>query len=816
MKNIPAQAWTRSLDQVLKKPGKAGISLTMASALRLLPLGLRMLRNNRAALAAGFEPWDVLHSVHPGPVGGVPLGGIGGGSIGRGWQGVFNRWCMRPGFPYQDIVYADQFSLFVQRGREPARSLALTSVKPKKSVLSKWDWNMDPACATYHGLFPRAWTVYEEPLPGVRLTCQQISPFIPHNYKESSYPTAVFEWTVENTGKDPAVLALMFSFQNGTGRPNDRVGGHHNQPFKKTISRKKIAGVLLHHTYRQVKTKPVDERTDTPLEIISNPLTFALATAEGADRQVTYTSRFDPLGDGSLVWRDFSSDGMLSDQKDPTPSNENEAIGAALAVRVKLQPGASTTIVFSLAWDMPTVQSGHGTRYHPRYTVFYGTKANAAATIACDALTQYPAWVRAIQKWQQPILDDRQLPDWYKTALFNELYYITHGACFWGYPAGEKPDPKKMGHYSYLEGHEYRMVNTYDVHYNSSIALIMLFPQIELSLQRDFAKTVPLQCNKRYRTASTNEWAFRKVKGAIPHDLGWPDEDPWILLNGYPLHDTSKWKDLNPKFALQVFRDYVFTKDLAFLRSVWPAVEESVDYMLQFDRDGDGLIENEFADQTYDAWQVKGPSAYTGNLWLACLKAAALLAKKLGRKASNAKYERLFASAVKAYEEKLWNKSYYNYDSSRSRQHDSIMADQLAGYWFLRMAGVPSVLPPDHVRKALHTIYEKNVMGVLGGSIGALNGIRPDGSYDRSSMQSSEVWAGTTYSLAATMLHEGMVKEAFRTAWGIYHMTYEKMGYWYSTPEAWTLQGDFRALTYMRPLAIWAMQHAWEARKKGR
>jgi uncharacterized protein (DUF608 family) len=40
---------------------------------------------------------------------------------------------------------------------------------------------------------------------------------------------------------------------------------------------------------------------------------------------------------------------------------------------------------------------------------------------------------------------------------------------------------------------------------------------------------------------------------------------------------------------------------------MWPVVKHAVDYMLQFDKDGDGMIENEgFPDQTYDAWLVKG------------------------------------------------------------------------------------------------------------------------------------------------------------------------------------------------------------------
>jgi non-lysosomal glucosylceramidase len=60
--------------------------------------------------------------------------------------------------------------------------------------------------------------------------------------------------------------------------------------------------------------------------------------------------------------------------------------------------------------------------------------------------------------------------------------------------------------------------------------------------------------------------------------------------------------------------------------------------------------------------------------------------------------------------------------------------------------------------------------------------------------------------LAGFMLGEGMKEEAFRTAWGIYHVSYETKGYWFRTPEAWEISGNYRASMYMRPAAIWAME----------
>ncbi len=50
-------------------------------------------------------------------------------------------------------------------------------------------------------------------------------------------------------------------------------------------------------------------------------------------------------------------------------------------------------------------------------------------------------------------------------------------------------------------------------------------------------------------------------------------------------------------------------------------------------------------------------------------------------------------------------------------------------------------------------------MSFAGGQMGAVNGMRPEGVPDRSSVQSDEVWIGVVYGLAATMIYEvGLTK----------------------------------------------------------
>ena len=45
-----------------------------------------------------------------------------------------------------------------------------------------------------------------------------------------------------------------------------------------------------------------------------------------------------------------------------------------------------------------------------------------------------------------------------------------------------------MGQFAYLEGHEYPVLNSYDMHFNASFALAMNWPLLELSLQRDIER----------------------------------------------------------------------------------------------------------------------------------------------------------------------------------------------------------------------------------------------------------------------------------------------------------------------------------------
>ena len=64
--------------------------------------------------------------------------------------------------------------------------------------------------------------------------------------------------------------------------------------------------------------------------------------------------------------------------------------------------------------------------------------------------------------------------------------------------------------------------------------------------------------------------------------------------------------DMNPQFVMLVWRDFLWTGDMEFLRRLWPHVRNAMEAMAGLDRDGDALPDFETKRNTYDAWDFRG------------------------------------------------------------------------------------------------------------------------------------------------------------------------------------------------------------------
>jgi non-lysosomal glucosylceramidase len=739
---------------------------------------------------------------------GAPVGGFGAGTFSRTYRGDFSRWHLKTGVHKYETVDANQFAMYQKsEGASLGVAQVLSTTHPENHGLSAWKWDYPVGAGDYCALYPKAWYDYRWNQFPAHVVLEQFSPILPDNYRESSYPVAVYRWHAENPTNRAVTVSVMLSWANMLGWFNSfsrdlssrRNHGNRNRFVSEAQG---TAGTMKGLVFDRKRFGPVENEWDGQ---------FTIAALESPGVEISHFTTFNPADDGGRIWESFAQSGVLGGNgEDWVSSGEN--LAGAIAVRFTLKPGEKRTVPMVIAWDLPIVEFGSGRKWYRRYTDFYGTTGTKAWDIARDGLVKSAAWSDAIDAWQAPYVNDQSKPLWYRGELFNELYILADGGTLWGRPIGT--DPKTPASFAFMECFDYPYYATLDVRFYGSMPLAKFWPDIDKQVLREFAKTVPEDSPDKYiwqwKSEQTNALALRtrKAKGSVPHDLGVPEEDPIFQSNQFSWQNTTDWKDLNSKFVLMIWRDYVFSgkKDTAFLQDTWPTVQESLEYLRKYDHDGDGIPENDgFPDQTYDVWVVRGESAYCGGLWLAAVRAAEEIARTLGDNAAAKKYKELFARSQASFINKLWNGSYFSYDT-KSEYRDNIQADQLAGQWYATMTGLGDLVPREMQRSALIKIYDNNVMKFAKGEMGAVNGIAADGSIIRTNEQVQEVWIGTTFSVAALMLGDEMKDEAYHTAWGVYHVVYETKGYWFRTPEAYDETGNYRASMYMRPAAIWAME----------
>lgn len=779
------------------------------------------------------KPYTVRYSsnLDDGPWHGMPLGGFGAGCIGRSSRGDFNLWHLDGGEHTFKSLPACQFSVFEQAENSPTQAYALCTQPPEDGTLSSWQWypasspSSTPNTGTYHALYPRSWFVYENVFQ-TELTCEQFSPVWAQCYQESSYPVAVFEWTAHNPTDKPITLSIMLTWQNMVGwftnaikNPEVQVRDDGSPVYEYQPRWGDSTGSLNQWIVDNFRVGCLLDRVRLHDEIQEGEGQLCLATATNPSMEVFYHNRWNPAGNGAQVWRTFATDGSLADVQDETPAAPGEQIAAAIALRFTIRPGKTRKIPFILAWDFPVTEFSPGINYFRRYTDFFGRTGNNAWSIVRTALKHSELWQEKIQSWQNPVLNRQDLPNWFKMALFNELYLLSDGGTIWS--AADDRDP--IGQFGVLECLDYRWYESLDVRLYGSFALLMLWPRLDKAVLEAFARAIPTSDDTSRIIGYNQAQAIRKIADATPHDLGAPNEYPWEKTNYTSYQDCNQWKDLPCDFVLQVYRDFVLTgsNDLEFLWECWPAIVKALAYLKTFDKDGDSIPENSGApDQTFDDWQLKGVSAYCGGLWLAALEAAIAIGDILSSQSPPAfhsveaplpesisatieLYRQWLEQAKPIYQEKLWNGQYYRLDSESNS--DIVMTDQLCGQFYAKLLNLPDIVPAECVRSALTTVYDSCFLKFHNGQLGAANGVRLDGTpANPDATHPLEVWTGINFGVAAFLLQLGMKEQAFELTEAVVGKVYEN-GLQFRTPEAITAVGTFRASHYLRAMAIWAV-----------
>ena len=802
-------------------------------------------------IGMGWEqPYTVRYAsnLDDGPWHGAPLGGFGAGCLGRSSRGDFNLWHLDGGEHWYGQLPDCQFALYESDGDQsrayalatqpeiPASAIDELKARGDRQPLSAWQWypasTAELDTGSYSARYPLSWFDYRN-VYRAELSCEAFSPILPGDYRRTSYPVAVFRWQLANPGPAPLDLSLLLSWRNTTGwftntDPSAAVefrdDGSPEHRYVPAIGRTRL------HRNSWVdrpglKGLLLDGERDLPIAegqgqwCLALPDEAALAEAnagQGLSRlEILRCSRWDPSGDGAELWQSFARDGSIANSNDDRPSGDGDPASAALALRLRLEPGASVEIPLVISWDLPQTSFASGSGALRRYTDFFGASGDNAAAIAAEALADWPSWRQQIDSWQRPVLERSDLPEPLRMALFNELYDLASGGSLW--TAAGPGDP--VGRFGVLECLDYAWYESLDVRLYGSFGLLQLWPELDKAVLRSFARAIPASdptprpIGWYFTQGRGRVEAARKLAGATPHDLGAPNERPFDATNYTAYQDCNLWKDLASDFVLQVWRSFRLApggEDLRFLADCWPAAVTALRYLHNFDINGDGLPDNGGApDQTFDDWPLRGVSAYCGALWIAALEAGLAMGQRLQLELGldTSGEQRQFGGWLELsranFDRLLWNGEYYNIDAESGTP--VVMADQLCGDFYARLLGLPPVVSDERSRSALGAIKEACFEAFAGGRLGVANGLRRDGTpLDPNGTHPLEVWTGINFGLAAYYRLMGDTTTALAICTAVVGQVYGG-GLQFRTPEAITAVNTFRACHYLRAMAIWAL-----------
>ncbi len=747
---------------------------------------------------------------------GLPLGGIGTGGIIFAAGGGFTRWTLKAGAVKNFREPACGFALWQKPagGEAMARALQPPPDEAAAGQLSAWTWVGagqkgawsflgDQADGAYDVLFPLARHGFESgENETVRLKIESWSPVVPGRLDWAGLPVAMFQCTLQNTAETRADAAVMFHFANMVGwfnsferaRPQRRNAGNQNMRFETS----EVEGVLMGSMAAYGESPPEGFGT------------MAMVAEAMPGLEIAVCSTFDGLSDGAEVWSDFAANGHvpenLPDWRAAAGFAEAESglPTTAIAVKTLLAPGESRNVTFALAWDFPTISFGAGRSWKRAYTAEWGAKGDQAARIACHAIANHRQWRGEINAWHTRHAAENGNDPHRAGMMLNELYFLVDGNTVW-----TARDIKTPSHFGLIECPDYDYYNSLDLWTYASEAVYRHWPELEDMVMDGFAGFAMAGDATQRRHMTGGQTFPLLLKGALPHDLGAPLEDPFVTPNAYTWRDSTGWKDLNSFFVITMARD-ARRAGPKWLQRHFPAIEAAMDRLAGFDRDDDGLIENDgVPDQTFDNIVMKGPSAYCAGLWLAALLAGVEAARMAGNAARAREWLALAAKGRESFDQKLWAGSHYRTDTE-GPYRDCLFIEQLYGPFLARRYSFGEIVPPEKAQTALKTLFETNFR-VTGQGRGAVTLATRDGHMIAGTadgvdptFQAGEVLIGFNLSFAAQLENWRLADEADILRRALYKEIYEDRNLAFRTPAAIDLaHRTHRAPMNMRPLAVW-------------
>ena len=598
--------------------------------------------------------------------------------------------------------------------------------------------------------FPFVHVELSDPELPLAVALDAFNPFIPLNADESGIPAGIMEYRVRNLSDSPLDIAVTGSLFNAVGFDGYDVWGNMKlkAPVDNAFREGKAARGLW---FRSTALAPEDVSfgsmalvTDVP-SVTAKPEWIAGQWVDGIQD----------------FWDDFSLDGSLERVSTSSATKSRLAElevalregekrkNGSLAISHRLLPSQEAVYRFVLAWSFPNRTSDWNEDACRTGDCACGTVKNYYATVFPDAWAAAEYTLEhflALEKNSRAFSDSvfsSTLPDYVLDAITCNLAVLKSPTCF-------RIANGTMLAYEGCHDGSGCCPGTCTHVWNYAQAMAFLFPELERSMRRvDFLRETDDEGRMQFRgyqVLSGRSWGFLP---AVDGQLG---------------------------TIIRLYREWILSGDDAFLKDLWPKAVKALDFSLRYwDKDGDCVPDGQ-QHVDYDI-EFYGPNPLGALCLLGALKAGVEAAKYLGDTEHADAYQKAYERGAAAADSLLWNGEYYvqrlsDVDAHKYQVGEGCLADQLIGQFMAFVCGLGHLLPEEHVKKAIHSIYRHNFRTTLSNhnsvqrtyalndEQGLLLASWPHGGRPRFPfIYSDEVWSRVEYHVAATLIYEGFIEE---------------------------------------------------------
>jgi len=674
------------------------------------------------------------------------LGGIGTGNVSIGARGQLRDWEIfnKPGkgnkFPYS------LFAIHIDDGKQKYNRALEAAVQPPHSLSHGFD-SGDAAGlprfkeSVFRGEYPLATVdLIDDRLP-VSVSMEAFTPFIPLNADDSSFPVAVIRYYVKNIAEQSLQVSVAGSLANMT-----TFNGY--GPFNYPIYAGETVNKLVHEGHLHgILMESVGFPDNHPMRC---SMSISTSNPQYTAKPTWYQGAwYDSVQD---FWNEFSQSGKLFehsvDSSDgSTLMNQSGQRIGSIVPYTTLEPGEESVFEFFISWHVPNRLRSWAQNYDPKDVP--KTVRNHYAglfTNAFDAAVKLHARLPELEEKTllfHEAMFSSTLPDYVLDALASNITVIRSTTCF-------RIEGGMLFGWEGCFGDAGCCDGSCTHVWNYEQTLAFLFPELAQTMRlNEFA----------YEVESDGKMNFRARKVL---------EDPeWKL---------SAAVDGQNGTIVRLYREWKLSGDNSLIDDLGESALLALDYALPtWDSDGDGVLDSE-QHNTYDI-EFYGPNSLANSMYFAALKAGVEIASYLGLEDKAKHYQQQFDSASKLMDEMLWGGEYYiqqieDVDRYRYQYGKGCLSDQILGQYMAHICNLGYVLPEQHIKDTIHSIYKYNFKKnlsehenvqrtfALNDEAGLLLCSWPHGGRPRFPfVYADEVWTGIEYQVAATLIYEGFVNE---------------------------------------------------------